>query len=424
MKGVYVLDFDMLCALGVGREEVLAALHAGVRGGRLLQNFPAQGLPNQAGAEVSANLESLLSAEPPAWRAAMRYDRKLELVIAAKNIVRARWSRWLDALPIESAQIWLGLGLDICPVDQMSREKVSPSYLDWARHFNSPPTIPNQLTNPIDIATQNFRQTWPALRAGRNVLTACASSAQALGLALRSLRRGECEVALAGGGDSLLNLLGYVAFLKMGVIPQSLDAPATQCRPLDVDRQGVLLGEGASLFLLASEDFVRRHRLTPRLALRGYGSSLDAFKITAPDPEGKGMKNAMVRALRDASLSPQDIGYINLHGTGTKANDPAEIKATREVFPAGVRVSSTKDRHGHLIAGAGALELAITCLALENDFLPGNLNLEKPIDTLGLEFVRGATVPANTRYALSSSFAFGGINASLVIERIPHGSRP
>lgn len=418
---VFVVDYELLSSLGVGKEAHLKSLRDGFSGASFIRNFPVDALPNTAGAEVKDNLSELLHLESPSVKEAARYDRKLELLLACKGLVQKRWSSYLNQIPPDRVTLSLGLGLDICPVEAMSSERASCRYPDWSRFFNRSGQTPNLLGNPIDTAVQSWRSLLGSdsqLQAN-NILTACASSAQALGMAFRSIRRNERDLAVVGGGDSLLNLLGYISFLKMGVIPPSTEEASQQCKPLDALRGGTLLGEGASLFLLMSESLVKKLGLTPKIEFLGYGSSLDAFKITAPDPEGVGMKLAMKRALKDAALPNNKIEYLNLHGTGTKANDPAEVEAVSHVFEGrALPVSSTKDRHGHLIAGAGALELGLTCLGLEHQFMAGTLNLQKPIDNKGLEFLRAPVENRNYKIAMSNSFAFGGVNASLIVGRI------
>ncbi len=170
-----------------------------------------------------------------------------------------------------------------------------------------------------------------------------------------------------------------------------------------------------------SADALRSLGRSPELELLGYGNTLDGYKITSPHPDGVGMKRAMARALKDAGLHPRDVDYINLHGTGTRANDPLELEAIMDVFgddAKKVMVSSTKDRHGHQIAAAGIQELNLLCLAMDNDFVPCTLNLEKPIITEGLDLVMGEDRRRPITVGMTNSFAFGGVNSVIALKKV------
>jgi 3-oxoacyl-[acyl-carrier-protein] synthase II len=173
--------------------------------------------------------------------------------------------------------------------------------------------------------------------------------------------------------------------------------------------------------VLAGENAVEKMSLEPRLQLMGYGNTLDGYKITAPDPSALGMIRALSRALSSAGITPDQVDYINLHGTGTVANDPLELKAVEEVFgewAPQMPISSTKDRHGHAIAAAGGQEFVITCLCMENDFIPCNVNLKKPINEAGVKLVKDENINVPLHICLTSNFAFGGVNTVLALQRI------
>jgi 3-oxoacyl-[acyl-carrier-protein] synthase II len=419
---VFVADYESLCALGAGKREIWEALASGLRGGKAIHHFPTEGLPNRAGAFVEA--EKLVFEktfkDPASVGAAVKRDRKLHLGLRSLELLLANagTSRFLEQSSKRRGGFFWGLGIHVPAVELSLQYPTLQTHLDWVKAERADASEVNaNLIQPCELIGEILSSEWGLSLPMGVLLTACSSSAQSLGTAYESIRTGRLDYAIAGGADSLLNLLGYLAFAKMGVIPESQEDPATQCRPLDESRIGTLLGEGGTAFVLVSEEMLQKAGLTPRAEVIGYGSSLDAFKITAPDPEGRGMELAMRRALNSAGIATSEVDYINLHGTGTTANDPVEVDAVARVFGRAVAVSSTKDRHGHLIAGAGACEAAICCLALEHGSVPGTLNMKRPIDSKGLDFVSGTLRKISPRIVMSNSFAFGGINASLLLKK-------
>ncbi len=175
------------------------------------------------------------------------------------------------------------------------------------------------------------------------------------------------------------------------------------------------------MIVLASENSVKKLKLTPKFEILGYGNTLDGYKITAPDPSAIGMIRALSKALSNSGIKPDQVDYINLHGTGTLANDPLELTAIEEVFGSFAKqlpISSTKDRHGHAIAAAGGQEFVITCICMENDFIPCNVNLKKPINETGVRLIKDKNISKRLNICLTNNFAFGGVNTVLAIKRM------
>ncbi|SRR5579871_2072283 len=247
--------------------------------------------------------------------------------------------------------------------------------------------------------------------------TACASGGQAVGLALRLIRRGSADFALAGGFDSMINPIGLASFCLLGALSTDNDAPAQASRPFDLTRNGFVLGEGAGFMVLEEWQAARRRGARIYAELAGDGNSLSSYRVTDSHPSGDGPIQAMRRALEDAGADPAEVGYINAHGTSTIMNDRSECAAIRAVFGAAsrVKVSSTKSLMGHLIAGAGAVEAAIGALVIHHGRLPVNANLNHPDPQCDLNFVREAEPPHRVRVAMSNSFGFGGSNSCLVL---------
>jgi 3-oxoacyl-[acyl-carrier-protein] synthase II len=321
----------------------------------------------------------------------------------------------------DKAGIILGLGSDTSYYpyfeDLMIKELKGhdSSGSDFGRYFN-----------PYDIHAVYPAERLRLAAFQKTVLTACASSTQAISFAVNALRNDEAEIVLSGGTDSILNQLAYVSFDKLGALSHETDVVGETCKPFDAERSGTIAGEAAGLCVLATEDFVNRHGLQAKFEMLGYGNSLDAYKITAPDPSGKGIKLAVERALDMAGVSLDKIDYINLHGTGTELNDEAESRAFSELFEsysAQVRVSSTKDRHGHAIASAGIQELAVLCTAMEEAFIPAILNLKDPIQINRFNPIKGRNISAEINIGMTCNYAFGGINSAIIIKKCNHDDR-
>jgi beta-ketoacyl-acyl-carrier-protein synthase II len=248
------------------------------------------------------------------------------------------------------------------------------------------------------------------------VHTACASGGQAIGTALKVMRRGLVDAMLAGGYDSMLNPLGLSAFCLLGALSTDNDTPERASRPFDVTRNGFVLGEGAGFLVLENWKTAVERGAQIYAELAGDGNSLSSYRITDSHPSGDGPIQSMRQALADAGLSPEDVDYVNAHGTSTLMNDRSECAALREVLGshlARVAVSSTKSCMGHLIAGAGAVEAAVCALAIRDGISPVSANLTQPDPECNVNIVRGESRAMRVRVALSNSLGFGGSNNSL-----------
>lgn len=257
------------------------------------------------------------------------------------------------------------------------------------------------------------------------VTTACSASNQALGMAWRSVRRGETDWVLAGGSDSQINPLGLVFFVLLGAAAHVDESdPAGACRPFDRRRSGLVMGEGAGVAVLEAEEHARARGATILAEVAGYGASLDAFRTTAPPPDGRGAAEAMAAALDAANLPPEQVDFVNAHGTGTKRNDPAEIAAIRRVLGAHagrVAVSSGKGALGHLLSAAAGVAFCCCVLAVRDGAVPPTANLSEPDRACDLDLVPDPGRRRPVGAALNNSFAFGGQNACLVVRRYEPG---
>ncbi|MFN2417920.1 MAG: beta-ketoacyl synthase, partial [Candidatus Limnocylindria bacterium] len=245
----------------------------------------------------------------------------------------------------------------------------------------------------------------------------CASGAVAIGQAFGAIRDGTVDAALAGGAEAPLAPLTFGAFAMIRVLSQRNDDPARASRPFDRGRDGFVMGEGAAVLALEEREAAMRRGARIVAEVVGYGASNDAYHMTAPRPDGREAARAIQAALRDGGIPPDRIGYLNAHGSSTPLNEPAEARAIRAAFGAmadRIPVSGTKGLYGHALGASGAIEAAITAMALEREMLPGTCNLEEPDPTVDLKLMREAT-PARVDAAVSTSFGFGGMNAALVL---------
>ena len=250
-----------------------------------------------------------------------------------------------------------------------------------------------------------------------NCLTACAASSQAVGEATEIIRRGEADVMLSGGAHSMIHPFGVTGFNLLTALSERNDEPQRASRPFDLNRDGFILGEGAAMVVLEEYEHAKKRGAPIFGEILGYGTTADAFRITDTHPEGRGAISCIKMALKDAGKNPEDINYINAHGTSTQVNDKVETLAIKEALgPVAYKipVSSTKSMTGHLIAAAGATELIICLLAIRNNIVPPTINYETPDPNCDLDYVPNKARDHKTRVILNNSFGFGGQNISLI----------
>jgi 3-oxoacyl-[acyl-carrier-protein] synthase II len=249
-------------------------------------------------------------------------------------------------------------------------------------------------------------------------LTACAAGTQAIGEATEMIRHGEADVMLAGGAHSMIHPFGVTGFNLLTALSTRNESPETASRPFDRLRDGFVLGEGAGMLVLEELEHARSRGATIHAELSGYGVTCDAYRVTDSHPEGRGAIACMRAALSDARITPDDIGYINAHGTGTRINDAVETLAIKQVFGTHARrlpISSSKSMLGHLIGAAGAVELVICVLAMRQGVLPPTTNYEVPDPDCDLDYIPNQPREVRARHVLSNSFGFGGQNASVIV---------
>lgn len=305
----------------------------------------------------------------------------------------------LDGETLRALRVGVCVGTTVGAV--MSEETFTRGYLGGAVPDMSP--VRRILrSNPADVIAREFGLSGPR----QTVVTACSSSTDAVGIAGSWIRAGLCDAAIAGGADEL-GRITYIGFISLMITD---DSP---CKPFDRNRKGLNLGEGAGMLVLASEPVVRRTGMRARSFLLGYGSAGDAYHLTAPRPDGAGLRNAISEALATSGVSSASVAFVNAHGTGTPENDRVESRVLRDMLP-GVPFLSTKGYTGHTLGASGAIEAVFTAVCLEKGKIPANAGFETPDPEIPNTPVQEVTTVSGT-IALSESLAFGGNNSVVVL---------
>lgn len=400
MIRVVITGLGIISCFGRGKAAALEAMRSGRSGVRLLTSIDTSALNCRIGGEVPAEAHA---GEPPGQDRFTRFA----LIAAAEAAEAARYDA--DDIDPDRVGVMIGTGLGGCETVEANYKRL---YQNGATRF--PPTVIAWAM--YNAATSAVSTAYRARGVSFAVVSACASSAHAIGLACQTIRSGQADVMFAGGADAPL-VPGIIrAWEAMRVLAIDNEHPERACRPFSVDRRGLVLAEGAAVFILESHEHAMRRGAKAVGEIAGFGATSDAGHLT--DLSAAGAARAMANAMNDGGLSPRDIGYINAHGTGTRANDVTETKTIKEVFgehAQGIPVSSTKSMHGHAMGASGALEIACSLVALNEGLLPPTINLEQRDPACDLDYVAEGARPGHVGSFLSNSFGFGGMNAVLAV---------
>ena len=422
-KKVFILDYEMISPIAVGVEQLAESIRSNYSAEKQIERIATEGCVFRKAAEVTGDLTKYYENESKGLKKAFSGDRKLELMAACYGKAASRLEKLIGILNPLKTGVIVGVGADVTPFELFEddlREYINQGYnplFELYSEINDNGMRVNVISNPYDIYALYLANKFKAGAFQKSVLTACVSSTQAIALGYDAIAKGDAELVIVGGTDSLINLLAIISFGKLGVIPESKNE--ISCKPFDVNRNGTLAGECAGFAILASEDFVAKNNMSPIAELLGYGNTLDAYKITAPDPNGYSMTKAIKDAMNNANLTADMLDYINAHGTGTKHNDQLELSCYESAlgaFAKTIPISSTKDRHGHAIAAAGIQELCVVLESMKHNLIPGNRNLINSCDPSFNLLTKNTT--KKIEYALTSNFAFGGINTVLAVKNL------
>ncbi len=403
-RRVVVTGIGIISPLGYSVEDLWRACCKGHSGIGPITQFDASEHATRIAAEVR-------DFEPTRWMDAKivkRCDRFTQFAIAAAKMALGDADLTVMEDNADDIGVLIGSGIG----GMWTWEKQHQALLERGPSRVSPFFVPMMIVNMgsgmVSIETG-------AKGPNSTVATACATAAHAIGDSFEIIRRGAAKVMVAGGAEAALTPLAVAGFAAARAISRRNDEPERSCRPFDRDRDGFVMGEGATVMILEELEWARARGATILAEILGYGMTADAYHITAPDPEGRGARMAMQAALRDAGLAADDIDYINAHAPGTPGGDEMEATAIGELFGDSVPVSSTKPIHGHQLGATGASELLACIKAIQEGIIPHTLNCDNPDDGIVIDIVRDKPRQATVKYAMSNSFGFGGHNAVLII---------
>jgi beta-ketoacyl-acyl-carrier-protein synthase II len=421
-RRVAITGVGLVTPVGNDVATTWAALLAGRSGGAPISLFDASGFPVRIASEVKGFDAAAVIDDRKLLKFANRSHgfalAAAEQAFADAGIrpTAATSERWGCAVGTGM------MGVDFAELTAVHRHSAADGSLDATRLLddasaNNPLVFcRSQSTTGVSLLTRRY-----GIRGyATSVHTACASGGQAIGTALKLIRRGAVDCALAGGFDSMISPVGIAGFCLLSALSADNDTPERASRPFDVTRNGFLLGEGAGFLVLEEWEAARRRGAHIYAELAGDGNSLSSYRITDSPPDGDGPIQSMRQALSDAGATHDDVDYINAHGTSTQMNDKSESAAIHAVFGTRVKdvaVSSTKSSMGHLIAGAGAVEVVVCALAIRHEELPVNANLREPDPECDLALVRDRPAQRRVRMTLSNSFGFGGSNSCVALRR-------
>lgn len=408
-RRVVVTGVGLVTPLGIGTAETWAAICAGKSGAGQITRFDASDYSTRIAAEVKGfNAEAYLPKKE-----AKRTENFIAYAIAATRMALDDSGLTIDEHNSARVGVLTGCGLGGLNMLEVTARTVETRGPNRVSPFFIPLIIGNMAPGMISI---QFGAKGP----NSSVATACAAGSHAVGDAFEIIKYGKADAMITGGVESVVTRTCIAGFSAMKALSQRNDAPTKASRPFDRDRDGFVVGEGSGILILEALEHAKARGARIYAEMAGYGMSGDGFHMTSPPPDGDGAVRCMQAALKDAGIGPEQIGYINAHGTSTPINDLYETRAIKTTFgPAAFRVpiSSTKSMTGHLLGGAGGIETVFTALAIHDGILPPTINLDNPDVECDLDYIPHVARKTEVEYAMTNSFGFGGTNAALILKR-------
>jgi 3-oxoacyl-[acyl-carrier-protein] synthase II len=404
-----VTGIGLVCAVGIGTDESWKNLLAGQGGIATITSFDATGFDCRIAGQVK-------NFDPFQWigkKELKKMGRFIQLALASADfaVKMADWKPEQSDLDEVGVYVSSGIGgFDIIEREHIKLIQGGPGKI-------SPFFIPSAIVN---LASGHISIRYGARGPNSATATACSASAHAIGDSFKIIERGAAEMMICGGTEAAITPMGIGGFASMKALSTRNDDAPHASRPFDAQRDGFVVGEGAGILILELLEHAQKRNAPILAEIVGYGMSGDAYHITQPAENGDGAYRVMKAALKDAKLAPEDIGYVNAHGTSTPIGDVIETRALKRLFGERMKqvpVSSTKSMTGHLLGGAGGLEAGISVLALRDQILPPTINQEVSDPECDLDYVPNKARKASVNYALSNSFGFGGTNAALIFSR-------
>jgi 3-oxoacyl-[acyl-carrier-protein] synthase II len=408
-RRVVITGLGVVTPIGTGKDTFWENLCAGISGVTRVTHFDVTDYPTQIGAEVQ-DFNPLDFVDK---KEARRMDRFGQFAVAAARL--AVQDARLDTAAVDWERAGVSVGSGIGGI-QTLEDQIKILYEKGPRRV-SPLFVPMLIAN---MASGYISIEFGLKGPNTTLVTACATGTHSIGEAFRVIERGEADVMVAGGSEAAFTPIAFAGFCAMRALSTRNNEPERASRPFDRDRDGFVMGEGAGVMILELLEHAQNRGAHIYAEVIGYGTSSDAYHITAPDPDGSGARRCMASALRDAKVVPEEMDYINAHGTSTDLNDRTETMAIKEVFGEHayrLQVSSTKSMTGHLLGAAGGIEAIASVLAIDNGLIPPTINYENPDPLCDLDYVPNKARPSRIAVAMSNSFGFGGTNASLVFKK-------
>lgn len=408
-RRVVVTGVGLLTPLGIGTETSWEAIRSGKSGiGRITQ-FDA----SQFSCRIAGEVKGFDPANYIEKKEIKKMGRFIQFAIAAAECALSSSGYKVTPENAEQAGVYIGSGIGGFEVIEREHQTLLEQGPRRISPFFIPATIVNLASGYVSIRSG-------AKGPNSATATACTTSAHSIGDSFRIIQRGDADMMICGGTEACITPMGIGGFAAMRALSTRNDDPEHASRPWDRDRDGFVVGEGAGMLILEELESARKRNARILAELVGYGMSADAFHVTAPPDDGDGAYRVMRNALRDAAIAPNQVQYINAHGTSTEVGDRIETAAIKRTFGGHayeLAVSSTKSMTGHLLGGAGGLEAGITVLALRDQIAPPTMNLENPDPLCDLDYVPNHARPMKIDCALSNSFGFGGTNGCLIFKR-------
>jgi 3-oxoacyl-[acyl-carrier-protein] synthase II len=397
--------------LGIGVEPTWDAILGGRSGVSSITRFDTAEFPTK----IAAELKGFHPEDFVDRKEIKRMDPFIHIAMAAAHLAVTDSGLTIDEELGPRVGVYVGSGLG----GLSTLERYHKAYLEGGARKISPFFIPMLISN---LAPGHIAMKYGAKGPNITTTTACAASSHAIGEALEAIRRGACDAVLAGGAEATITPMGLGGFCAMKALSTRNGDPAAASRPFDKERDGFVMGEGAAILVMEELESAKKRGAKIYGEVLGYGASADAYHVTAPAPGGEGAVRCMRAALADGRVNPEQVDYINAHGTSTPYNDLYETMAIKTVFKdhcSRVMVSSTKSMTGHLLGAAGAVESLFSVLALRDGAVPPTINYTTPDPECDLDYVPNTARRTPIRYALSNSFGFGGTNSCLLFGRFP-----
>ena len=420
-KRVVITGIGLVSCLGMGAGVNWKRLIRGDSGVSRIETFDTSGFPTKIAGEIKNRV--IEEIRIPDSVVDQLGERRLEFGIAAAQEA------------IDDAEVKIGdedsfrygtslaAGLGIIRLEEICNSIENGGFVQ-DRYASQISKIHAEsiVRSPSDRIASIIARTYGLRGPSYTITSACAAGLQSIGQAYRMIQRGDCDLMVVGGADSMVNPVGMMGFTLLGALSTRNDEPQKACRPFDRKRDGLVVGEGAGIAVLEELEHARTRNAKIYCEIIGHGTSIDAHQLTAPCADGYGAASAIVRALRDSGVHPAEVDYINAHGSSTILNDRIESKAIKRLFgPRAfqIPVSSNKSMVGHLIAASGAYEFVATALTIKNDMIPPTINYEEPDEGCDLDYVPNTARQKQIQYAVTNSFGFGGQNASVVVAKYP-----